>query len=222
MDGKLLFESDEENFSFPRMFIHNMPVNNIIMIKGKGLPELPADIGLYVIAFMRNGDRIRYIGRVKMSFGNQINIQLRDENGTVMEERRRYFKVQSDLRCVISGYEREGTVYEYDTPILTHIRNVSIGGVFMEGTDPPYRKDDLLLINFRVGSEVVGAVVKVLRLQLYSDGQLEGYGCEFNNVDQKMEGLLAKLVYDIQLQQRQEKIEKDFRKQEGMKRVKGN
>ena len=222
LDGELLLESDNEHFSFPKMFVHNMPVNNVIMIKKRDLPEFPADSGVYVIAYMRNGDRVKYMGRVKMSLENQLNIQLRDEYGTVMEERRRYFKVQSSLRCVISGYERDNTVYEFDTPVLTTIKNVSIGGVFIEGTDPPFRKDDILLLNFKVEREVVGAVVKVLRLQLYHDGKLEGYGCEFANVDKKMEELLAKLVYSIQLQQRQEKIEKDLRKEEAQKRIKGS
>ncbi len=221
MDGTLLLEADKEHFSFPKMFVQDMPVNNIIMIKGKGFPEYDADSGVYLIANMKNGDRVRYIGRIKMSLENQINIQIRDEYGTIMEERRRFFKVRSDLRCLISGYEREGTLYEYDVPMRSLIKNVSIGGVFLDATDPPFRKDDILLLNFKVGSELVGAVVRVLRLQLRPDGSFEGYGCEFINVDKKMEGLLAKLVYDIQLQQRQEQMEKDFRKQEAQKRVKG-
>ena len=222
LDGKLLLETDSEHFSFPRMFIHNMPVTNIIMIKMKDLPDFEADSGVYVIAYMKNGDRVRYMGRVKLSLENQLNIQIRDEYGTVMEERRRYFKVQSELRCVISGYERDNTVYEFDSPILSTIKNVSIGGVFIAKTDVTFRKDDILLLNFRVGTEVVGAVVKVLRLQLFPDGSLEGYGCEFANVDKRMEELLARLVYDIQLKQRQEKMEKDFRKEEAKKRIKGS
>ncbi len=222
MDGSLLFEADSEHFSFPRMFIHNMPVNNIIMIKQKSLPQFEADSAVYVIAHMKNGDRIKYTGRVKLSLENQINIQIRDEYGTLMEERRRYFKVQSSLRCVISGYERDDTVYEFETPLISTIKNVSIGGVFIEGTDPPFRKGDILLLNFKVEREVVGAVVEVLRLQLFSDGTLEGYGCEFTNVDKKMEGLLAKLVYGIQMKQRQEKLENDLRKEEAQKRIKGS
>ena len=222
LDGKFLFEIDDEHFSFPKMFVNNVPVNNIMMIKGKNLPEFDADTGLYVITNMRNGDRIRYMGRVKMSLENQLNIQIRDEYGTLMEERRKYFKVRSNLRCVISGHEREGTVYEYDTPVFTVIKNVSIGGVFLEGTDPPYRKDDTLMLNFMVGGELVGAIAKVLRLQLLIDGSLEGYGCEFINVDQKMEGTLAKLVNDIQIEQRQEQIERDIRRREAEKRVKGS
>lgn len=222
MDGKFLLEADKERFSFPRVFVNNVPVNNIIMIKGKDMPEFAADSGVYVIANMKNGDRVRYIGRVKMSLDNQLNIQIRDEYGTVMEERRRFFKVRSNLRCIISGHERDGTVYEYDVPVFTVIKNVSIGGVFIEGTDPPYRKDDTLLLNFMVGGELVGAVVRVLRLQLLIDGSLEGYGCEFINVDQKMEGQLAKLVNNIQIEQRQEQIERDFRRQEAEKRVKGS
>lgn len=222
MDGTLLLESDNEHFSFPRLFVHNMPVNNIIMIKQKDIPLFDADTGVYVIAHMKNGDRVKYLGRIKLSLENQLNIQIRDEYGTVMEERRKYFKVQSQLRCVISGYERDDTVYEFDSPILSTIKNVSIGGVFIEGTDPPFQKGDILLLNFKVGDDVVGAVVKVLRLQLLTDGSLEGYGCEFTNVDKKMEGLLAKLVYDIQLKQRQEKLEKDLRKEEAQKRIKGS
>lgn len=222
MDGTLLLESDNEHFSFPRLFVHNMPVNNIIMIKQKDIPLFDADTGVYVIAHMKNGDRVKYLGRIKLSLENQLNIQIRDEYGTVMEERRKYFKVQSQLRCVISGYERDDTVYEFDAPLVSTIKNVSIGGVFIEGTDPPFQKGDILLLNFKVGSDVVGAAVEVLRLQLLTDGRLEGYGCEFTNVDKKLEGLLAKLVYDIQLKQRQEKLEKDLRKEEAQKRIKGS
>ena len=222
LDGRLMLETDSEHFSFPRVFVNNIPVNNIIMIKGRDMIEYPADLGVYVIASMKNGDRIRYMGRVKMSLDNQLNIQIRDDTSTIMEERRKYFKVQSDLRCVISGYERDNMTFELESPVLSKIKNVSIGGVFIEGTDPPFRKDDVLLLNFKVDSEIVSAVVKVLRLQLFFDGQLEGYGCEFTNVDKKMEGLLAKLVYNIQLQQRQEKLERDFRREEAQKRIKGS
>ena len=222
LDGKFLFETDRESFSFPKMFVNNVPVNNIMMIKGKNLPEFDADTGLYVITYMRNGDRIRSIGRVKMSLENQLNIQIRDEYGTVMEERRKFFKVRSNLRCVISGHERDGMVYEYDVPVMSVIKNVSIGGVFIEGTDPPYRKDDILLLNFMVSGELVGAVVRVLRLQLLIDGSLEGYGCAFMNVDQKTEGQLARLVNDIQIEQRQEQIEREIRRKEAEKRVKGS
>ncbi len=222
MDGRFLLETDKEHFSFPRMFVNNVPVNNIMMIKGKNMPEFDADTGLYVITNMKNGDRIRYVGRVKMSLDYQLNIQIRDEYGTVMEERRRYFKVRSNLRCIISGHERDGTVYEYEKPVFTVIKNVSIGGVFIEGTDPPYRKDDTLLINFMVDGEVVGAMVKVLRLQLLIDGTLEGYGCEFTNVDQQMERKLANLVNGIQREQRQEQLERDDRRREAEKRIKGS
>ena len=52
LDGKLLLETDSEHFSFPKVFVHNMPVNNIIMIKKRDLPEFEADCGVYVIAYM--------------------------------------------------------------------------------------------------------------------------------------------------------------------------
>ena len=221
MNGQLIVEADSEQLSFPRLFVNDVPVNNIMMIKGKGFPEIDSDVGVYVIAYMKNGDRVQYVGRVKMSLDNQLNVQIRDDYGTLMEERRRFFKVQSDIKCVISGVERDGTLYEYDIPIISRIKNLSIGGVFIEGTDPPFCKDDLLLINFKVTEDVVGAMAKVLRLQLDADGGLLGYGCEFANVDQRQEGLLAKSVYEIQLKQRQLQREKEYKKSEGEKRVKG-
>ena len=39
LDGRLMLETDSEHFSFPRVFVHDVPVNNIIMIKGKDMPE---------------------------------------------------------------------------------------------------------------------------------------------------------------------------------------
>ena len=221
MNGELILEADNEHISFPRLFIHDSPVNNIMMVKGQNLPELESDVGVYVIAYMRSGDRVQYVGRIKMSLDNQLNVQIRDDYGTLMEERRKFFKVQSDLKCVISGVEREGTLYEYDIPIISKIKNLSIGGVFIEGTDPPFRKDDLLLVNFKVADDIVGAMARVLRLQLDQNGFLQGYGCEFTNVDQRQEGLLAKFVYEIQLKQRQEERDKEYRRSEAQKRIKG-
>ena len=74
MNGKTLFEADKEQFSFPRLFIDDIPVNNVMIVKGSGFPELDYDTGVYVIAYMKNGDRVQYVGRVKMSLENQVNI----------------------------------------------------------------------------------------------------------------------------------------------------
>ena len=54
------------------------------------------------------------------------------------------------------------------------------------------------------------------------DGTVAGYGCQFQNTDQRQEGLFAKFVYNIQLQERIAQAEKKERLAEGLGRIKGN
>lgn len=222
MNGKTLLEADKEQFSFPRLFIDDIPVNNVMIVKGSGFPELDYDTGVYVIAYMKNGDRVQYVGRVKMSLENQVNIQIKDDYGTVMEERRRYFKVKADIKCVITGYTRADETLQFQRPIISSIKDLSIGGIFLMKTDQVFSKGDILLISFKVEGELVSVMAEVLRLQTDQEGNLIGYGCRFTNSDQRLEGIFAKFVYNIQLNQRIEKLERENRMKEGLKRVKGN
>lgn len=221
MNGKAIVSADKEQFSFPRLFVDDIPVNNVVMIKGRDFPELEIDSAVYVITFMKNGDRIRYVGKIKMSLENQLNVQIRDDFGTLMEERRRYFKVQSDIKCVISGFSRGDDVYEFEAPVITVIKNLSIGGIFVLSVDQEFIKDDVILVNFKVDSDFISVMAKILRLQYNEQGKLEGYGCQFINTDQRHEGIFAQFVNKIQLQQRQAQMEKDYKYAEGLKRVKG-
>ena len=222
MNGKTLLEADKEQFSFPRLFIDDIPVNNVMIVKGSGFPELDYDTGVYVIAYMKNGDRVQYVGRVKLSLENQVNIQIKDDYGTVMEERRRYYKVQCEVRCIISAFQRGEELFEFDAPVFSTIKNFCIGGVFLEVEGTSFEKDDGLFINFKIDNDFVSVMVKVLRVQKKEDVTIAGYGCQFQNTDQRQEGLFAKFVYNIQLQERIAQAEKKERLAEGLGRIKGN
>ncbi len=220
IDGKALVSADKEQFSFPRLFIDDMPVNNIMIIKGTGFPELDYDLNVYVVAYMKNGDRIKYIGRIKMSLPNQLNVQIRDDYGTVMEERRRYFKVQCDIRCIITAFSREDTVYELDAPVFAVVKNLNIGGVFLEVAGGEFARGDTLFINFKIDNELISVMANILRVQTGDDGKPVGYGCQFENADQRQEALFAKFVYNTQLQERIAKAEKEERMAEILGRQK--
>ncbi len=47
--GRKLVVAQKDQLSFPRMFIDDIPVDNIIIIKGKDFPEFEIDRSLYVI-----------------------------------------------------------------------------------------------------------------------------------------------------------------------------
>ena len=211
IDGKALVSADKEQFSFPRLFIDDIPVNNIMIIKGTGFPELEYDLNVYVIAYMKNGDRIKYIGRIKMSLPNQLNVQIRDDYGTVMEERRRYFKVQCDIRCIVTAFSRGETVYELEAPVFAAVKNFSIGGIFLEIPGGEFVKGDVIFTNFKLDNELISVMVNILRVQNDENGKVVGYGCQFANADQRQEALFAKFVYDTQLQERIAKAEKEER-----------
>ncbi len=222
IDGRPLVAAESEQFSFPRMFIDDIPVTNMMIIKGSGYPELEFDSNVYVIAYMKNGDRIKYTGRVKLSLPNQLNILIRDDYGTVMEERRRYYKVQCEVKCIVSAFQRGEELFEFDAPVFASIKNFCIGGIFLSVEGAAFEVGDGLFVNFKIENDLVSVMVKILRVQKNEDGTVEGYGCQFQNTDQRQEGLFAKFVYNIQLQERIAQAEKKERLAEGLGRIKGN
>lgn len=221
--GRKLVVADKDQFSFPKVFVDDMLVNNIIILKGKDFPELEIDKNVYVITYMRSGDRLRYPAAVRMSLPEQLNVQLRSDYGTLMEERRRYFKVESDIDCAVIGYIRgEGDLIEFEYPIASSIKNISIGGVFLFRSEQEFSPGDVVLLHFRIENEYVDIMAKILRIQRNHEKEIEGYGCQFVNADPSQEELFAQFVYNVQLRKRLEQMERDEQMQEAMLRVKGS
>ncbi len=210
--GQMQVSAEKDQLSFPKAFQGEAPANDIIIIKGRDLPAFQINQSVYVITYMKNGDRIRYVGMVRMSLPHQVNVQLQNEYGTLMPERRRYFKVEADLNCTVNAYARGDEEYEYEIPLAATIRNISIGGIFLMCTDQKFSPDDTLLVNFRIDDEIVCVMAKVLRAQRDNTGKIEGYGCQFINADHMQEERFAKLVYSIQLKKRSEQMEREERR----------
>ena len=219
--GRKLAVAEKDQFSFPSLFINDMPVNNVIFLKGKSFPELEIDKSIYVITYMKNGDRIRYPAAVRMSLPDQLNVQLRSDYGTLMEERRRFFKVESDIECKVYGYIRDDNYVEFAKPIDGVIKNISIGGVYLDCEDISFSPHDILSLGFRVDGNPVEIYAEVLRIQRI-DGTIDGYGCQFQNIDQNQEEIFGHFVYTIQLRKRIEEQEKEEMREEALMRIKGS
>ena len=219
--GRKLAVAEKDQFSFPRLFINDMPVNNVIILKGKRFPELEIDTNIYVITYMKNGDRIRYPAAVRMSLVDQLNVQLRSDYGTLMEERRRYFKVESDIDCTVYGYIRDDNYVEFAKPVEGVIKNISIGGVYLDCENIQFSPHDILSLGLYVEGNPVEIYAEILRVQR-KDGIIDGYGCQFQNVDQNQEEIFGHFVYTIQLQKRIEEQEKEEMREEALMRIKGS
>jgi len=217
--GRKLAVAEKDQFSFPRFYIDDMPVTNVIIMKGRRYPELDRDQAVYVITYMKNGDRIRYPAAVRMSLVDQLNVQLRSDFGTLMEERRRFFKVESNIECEVLGYIRDENYIEFNKPMEGVIKNISIGGVYLGCDDVRFSPHDIVNLNFFVEDNPIEIYAEVLRVQRVN-GEVDGYGCQFQNVDQNQEEIFGHFVYTIQLQKRIEEQEKEEMREEALLRVK--
>lgn len=220
--GRKLVVAEKDQFTFPRLFVDDIPVNNIIIIRGKELPSFDVDTPIYVITYMKNGDRIRYAASVKISMPYQLNVQLKNSYGTLMAERRKYFKVESDIDCKILGLVKEDDIEEFDKPIDACIKNISIGGIFLFRSDITFSPQSVLLVSFQIDGAPVNIMVKVLRVQRNQDKQIEGYGCQFVNLEPSQEEAFAQFIYNVQLKKRIEQLEKEQKQKEAMQRIKSS
>ena len=218
--GRKLVVAEKDQFTFPRLFVDDIPVNNIIIIRGKDLPSFDIDTPIYIVTYMKNGDRIRYAASVKISLPYQLNIQLKNAYGTLMAERRKYFKVESDIECKLLGVMRGDDIEEFDMPIDASIKNISIGGIFLFRCDTAFSPQDTLLVSFTIDGSPVNIMVKILRVQRNQDKQIEGYGCQFVNLEPSQEEAFAQFIYNVQLKKRIEQMEKEQKQEEAMKRIK--
>ena len=85
LDGSRLFYT-ESNFDFPLIYdTDDTIIENMLVIKGRKLPELPKTEYVYVVGTQKSGARIRFHSSIRVSSEFQINVQLRPDTATVME-----------------------------------------------------------------------------------------------------------------------------------------
>lgn len=198
--GTRILTATTKQFSIPSHINPNTGrLENILMIKGRMLPEVEGDSLVYAIMYMRTGERIRYKGRVSLSTELQLNILLDLGSAMRMEERRRYFKVEADISCIITQIiEPSGNVV--DIPSKARIRNLNIGGVFLCVSDVELHEGDIIELSVDLENETRFISAEVLRVQLNAAGDITGYGCRFSGITPKIEAVLAKYVYRTQLE----------------------
>lgn len=200
--GKLIV-SAEKNFVFPKNL--NSDDDSILIIKGKDMPEPDRNTIVSVVATTKAGDRVKYNGAVSMAMGSQLNVKiLQSSNTKVLEERRRYFKIKVDEKGRALFYVRNEKTVRYDEPLEFSILDINVGGIFMKLDGDEYLEDDLVCIEVDLFSDYpLNAAVRILRVQRDSEGEIKGYGCEFQGLTAAQEDYISKFIYKAQAEQRQ-------------------
>ena len=185
-------------------------INNgdtMMILKGSKLPEIDRGAGLNVIASMKNGQRVKFPAYVSVSTEYQLNVVIRTEQGTVLEERRRYYKVDVDIACVINSVERNDDRGILSRPYITKIRDLNIGGIFLCICDEPLEMGDKLMLTVDLGGKLTDLEAVILRVQKNAAGDAIGYGCQFVNVTVGDEEILSRYVFELQKERLQKEAE---------------
>ncbi len=202
--GALLLAS-EKNFVVPKN--SSSDDNGIVMIKGKGLPELDHNRIVSVVMTTKSGDRIKYIGAVAVSMNVQLNIQImRSNDNKVLEERRRFFKIKISETGKALFYVRDEKNIRFDEPVAIEVLDINVGGVFLtcDTEIVEFVLDDLICVEISLFEEYpLNAAVRVLRVQRDSDGSIKGYGCEFQGLTAAQEDYIGRYIYKVQSEERQ-------------------
>lgn len=185
-------------------------INNgdtMMILKGNKLPEIDRGAGLEVIASMKNGQRVKFPSYVSVSTEYQLNVVIRTDQGAVLEERRRYYKIDVDISCVINCVERNESRNILTKPYLTKIRDLNIGGIFLCICAEPLEMGDKLMLTLDLGDRTVDLDAVILRVQKNAAGDPVGYGCQFVNVTAAEEDIISKYVFELQKERLQKEAE---------------
>lgn len=200
-DDTKILTANNKQFSVP-VVTNNVTgqAETMLIVKGRDIPEVDRSTEVSVITYMRSGERVRYPGFVSLSTEYQLNLLLRTARAQVMEERRRYYKVDADLECVINSIIRNEERVPMREPAVARIKDMNIGGVFISLCPMEMQKYDRLRLNIEMEGKMLDVSAEIIRVQFNAAGDPVGYGCRFLNVPPSMEEIFARFVFNVQLE----------------------
>lgn len=203
LKGSLLM-TVTNNYSFPKRISGDKISQDVMMIKNKNLPVFAKGAFINVIAYMKSGDRINYPAVIEMSIDSQLNLLLHFDKAQMLKERRRYYKIDSDESCRITGVSRGDKQEEFEPAIPAKIKNINLGGIFLQILQKmELISDDILTIEVpNMAGNFIALSVKILRVQKDQEGLVLGYGCCFLFLASKEEQILAKYINRLQIEKR--------------------
>ena len=166
-----------------------------VMIKNANIPEIPKNTPVEVVFYYINGDRVKYNTKIDVCTEFQLNVTVGTAS-TVLEERRRFYKLATDLDAGIAIMTRGDEDTVFDNPVSAKIKNINIGGVFLECAYD-FRVGDIIVLIFNALGTELDLSSKILRIQK-TDKQIEGYGCQFIKLKNREEEILARYINNVQ------------------------
>ncbi len=199
--GKLMLAT--KSVFFPKDFFR-IKGKDLVMLKGADFPLISKGENIDVVVEYITGNRVKYETTVDLCTEYQMNFHV--GQGEVLEERRRSFKVSVDVNALSPFYIRGEEMYAFDDPIMLHFVNINLGGVYFN-SNSEFEVGDHVMLNFLDGE--MELLAEILRVQKNDEGDIDGYGCQFLEINQTQEERLARFIFDCQVLERERKRAKE-------------
>lgn len=116
-----------------------------------------------------------------------------------LEERRRYFKMPCKEAIYI--YSERLTMGDV---VPATVLNINLGGILLKCEELNLNPGDKFHASFFKGS--LDLVTKVLRIQKDNEGNLVGYGCQFERVTEEQEEQISRFIMHLQVLERERRM----------------
>ncbi len=193
MSNKLIVSSAD--FSVTNIDIRHKNMEQVVL-KADIKNPVSASQKIKIIVYMLNGDRLQYTTSVDLCTTFQLNAMI-DENFVILEERRRFYKVKVKLKAMVVLVSDEDKEIIVDKPFNVIIRDINIGGIYIESSNIRLKVNDIINIQLNLCDRDMVLCAKILRCQNVGMSN-EGYGCSFINIKNSQEEQIAKYINKIQ------------------------
>jgi c-di-GMP-binding flagellar brake protein YcgR len=168
-----------------------------------------------VIITTFNGSRIKFSCRVDFSGSFQLNVTLRPERALELEDKRRYYKIKTEINCRIQDLTRGEEVTAYNPNLYGRIQDINIGGIFIvvDG-EAEYAVGDIIGFTTVLGDNRLETTAKVLRVQRAPEGEISGYGCSFVKISSGQEEMISSYINYLQIEERRLDRERELLERE--------
>lgn len=178
-------------FSLTEKKILFKKVNGPLTVKvmSNSLPSIKKGDVMMLVFEYSNGNRYRTPVIVDDCDKSEFTCQV--DEVEELEERRRFFKVPCHEKVMIYS---ERITNGQSVPAV--ILNINLGGILLQSEMQPLNPGDkfyTVLFNGRLS-----IITKVLRSQKDINGNLVGYGCQFEGVSKENEEHIARFIMDLQ------------------------
>lgn len=190
--------------SFPKDFF-KIKREELVVVKDKNMPQINKDEHITAVFEYMNGTRIKYVTKVDLCTEMQLNFHV--DEGIILEDRRKSYKVNFPFDGICSYFERGGEPVTFDPKLPLHFFNINLGGVLFNA-DFEFETGDMVNMLFMFNGIPIELNSEILRLQNDTDGNFVGYGAKFLEVSSQQEELLAKFIFQCQVSEREKKQNK--------------